>query len=246
MFFACTIAFEVPSLTGSASMFALPSLWRGGLLTLVALVGKFSTGFFAKPLSWTSFNVVRCAWCSVVRALALCAYQSTCAWQLGWAMQGRGEFSLLLAAEATADGIVSPTLSSAIVLAVLVASFMSPFGFRHFLRKQAHLPSPQPSLGGHDAAAMDESVLAPLPLATVGSPPPDATANDPSSDNLAPPASQQHVELELADIDGVVGNDAAVAHPVASNSGEDERNSTGEAVATGSVGASDAVAPQGV
>ena len=89
-------------------------------------------------------------------------------------MQGRGEFSLLIAAEAAREGIVAPTTASAVsfasctvalcrclgcwrcsderlrslmqargcaraaqvVLAVLLASFLAPFGFRHYLAKQ--------------------------------------------------------------------------------------------------------------
>ena len=41
--------------------------------------------------------------------------------QLGWAMQGRGEFSLLIAAEAAREGIVAPTTASAVSYVSLCA-----------------------------------------------------------------------------------------------------------------------------
>lgn len=55
-FFACTIGFEVPALTGSGSMFQPAALGRAALLFVAAVVGMCRTGC-------VSAIVVNCSIC---------------------------------------------------------------------------------------------------------------------------------------------------------------------------------------
>lgn len=124
-FFAATIAFGIPSLTSSGGLFQPQAILQGLLLTAVAIlgtcytiyhatliqVGKFAVGPFSIPFTWNGFL------------------------QFSFAMCGRGEFSFLIADEAVRDGLLDPIHYSAIVWALLLSSFTSPFGFRHYLQK---------------------------------------------------------------------------------------------------------------
>jgi len=140
--------------------------------------------------------------------------------QLGWAMQGRGEFSLLIAAEALSDGIIDTTTASAVrapslgtcgsfacvspqvthsrvpwpqaVLAVLVASFVAPFGFRHYLQVNPSQDVDVDVRMGADA---------PLPQSGDGSPPHQVLGAGVDAPSLG-------VELT---VDGCMGGDAT--HP---------------------------------
>eukprot|EP00753_Platysulcus_tardus_P014442 PLAT4369.1.p2 GENE.PLAT4369.1~~PLAT4369.1.p2 ORF type:complete len:452 (+),score=214.64 PLAT4369.1:97-1452(+) len=112
LFFAATIGFSVPSLLSSGGLFDALALLQGAFLLVIALCGKLALGLFAKPLRWDS------------------------AMKLGWAMNGRGEFSFLISAQALAEGIMSPTLASAVTWALLLSSALAPCGFRHYLNKQ--------------------------------------------------------------------------------------------------------------
>ena len=51
-------------------------------------------------------------------------------------MGGRGEFSFLIAEEASRDDLLNDTNYSAIIWALLLSSFAAPFGFRHFLKQE--------------------------------------------------------------------------------------------------------------
>ena len=85
LFFACTIGFGIPSLTGDG-MFSGPALARGALLTIAAVVGKaFPLGLFALPLTWLNF----CKFAVI--------------------MNGRGEFSYLIADSGRETGVLSST-----------------------------------------------------------------------------------------------------------------------------------------
>lgn len=112
LFFACTVAFEVPPIADEATgLFSGPVVATGALLSIAAIAGKFALAAFAQPLTWRD------------------------AARFAWAMNGRGEFSFLIAAQAAAEGILSPANTSAVVWALLVSSFAAPFGFRHYLQR---------------------------------------------------------------------------------------------------------------
>ena len=117
LFFAATIGFGVPSFTSSGGLFEPKALLRALPLILVAIVGKFSVGFLSKPLNWISF------------------------FKFGFGMGGRGEYSFLIADQAFVDGILNSENYSAVIWALLVSSFLSPFGFRYFLKKEEKPPS---------------------------------------------------------------------------------------------------------
>lgn len=116
LFFAATIGFGVPSFTSSGGLFEPTALLRALPLILVAIVGKFSVGFLSKPLNWVSF------------------------FKFGFGMGGRGEFSFLIADQAFVEGILNSVNYSAVIWALLVSSFLSPFGFRYFLKKEEKTP----------------------------------------------------------------------------------------------------------
>jgi Kef-type K+ transport system membrane component KefB len=83
LFFAATVAFGIPSLTDTdGGLFTARAAERGFVLSLVAIFGKLVVGVFAVPLT---------------ASLAL---------QLGGAMNGRGEFSFLLADQGSVDGLL--------------------------------------------------------------------------------------------------------------------------------------------
>ena len=90
LFFGSTIGFTVPSLTAGGGLFSLTALTHGVVLGIVAILGKFALGFYATPLTCVSFCV------------------------LSFAMNGRGEFSFLIAAEASSDLILDSESTSAV------------------------------------------------------------------------------------------------------------------------------------
>ena len=109
LFFACTVGFGVPSLL---SLFSLSSLSRGAYLLLAALVGKAFVGFLAIPL--TTFNFFK----------------------FSIAMQGRGEFSFLIADIAKSEGVLDNEWHAGCIWACVLASLVAPFGFRYVLGRE--------------------------------------------------------------------------------------------------------------
>ena len=110
LFFACTIGFGVPSLVNGSGLFSSAAVGRGAMLLFAALVGKaIPLGFFATPLGTISF------------------------FKFAIAMQGRGEFSFLIADTAKVEGVLDNAWHSGCIWAVFLASFVAPFGFRYVL-----------------------------------------------------------------------------------------------------------------
>ncbi|CAN0286965.1 unnamed protein product, partial [Laminaria digitata] len=84
LFFAATVAFSVPSIYQDGGLLRVGPFWKGLVLTVAAVVGKLAVGVFAgPPLTLSGFL------------------------KLGWAMNGRGEFSFLIAQEASDEGVLS-------------------------------------------------------------------------------------------------------------------------------------------
>lgn len=75
-------------------------------MSAAAILGKFSVGFFATPL--TPFEALI----------------------FGAAMNGRGEFSFLIAEESVSDGIIDAVFGSGAVWGILAATLLSPVMFR--------------------------------------------------------------------------------------------------------------------
>lgn len=110
LFFACTVGFGVPSIINGSGLFNSQSILIGVMLFFAALVGKaFPLGLFAKPLTILSFL------------------------KFSIAMQGRGEFSFLIAETGKTEGVLDQYWHGGCILAVFLASFLAPFGFRCIL-----------------------------------------------------------------------------------------------------------------
>ena len=87
-------------------MFSGPAIGKGAILTLVAIVGKMlRLGLFAKPLTLNNFL------------------------KFSFAMNGRGEFSFLIAKEAKEQGILNSSDFSATVWARLYLAYWHHFCF---------------------------------------------------------------------------------------------------------------------
>ncbi len=108
LFFACTVGFSVPPL---ASLFTTGAVLRGLCLLAVAVAGKLALGLWAYP------------------------FNSTNALLLGWAMNGRGEFSFLITQQAVENGLLGDDLAGGVVWAVVVSTILAPIGFRYIARK---------------------------------------------------------------------------------------------------------------
>lgn len=109
LFFAATIGFAIPSVTGD--LLTVAAFTRGLLLFCAAWVGKCAVVAFAQPRT--------------VRSAALFAS----------AMNGRGEFSFLIADQAKTDGIIAGATPAAVTWALLLAVAASPVAFRLALPK---------------------------------------------------------------------------------------------------------------
>ncbi|CAM9442731.1 unnamed protein product, partial [Discosporangium mesarthrocarpum] len=106
LFFSATVAFSVPSLLNSGGLLQPEPFWKGLVLALAAITGKMAVGVFAEPLTLLGFLT------------------------LGWGMNGRGEFSFLIAKEAAETAILAPEDYSAVVWALLVTTAAAPSAFR--------------------------------------------------------------------------------------------------------------------
>lgn len=110
LFFSATVAFSVPSVYEDGGLLRPKPLWKGLILTAAAVIGKLFVGLFAgPPLTLSGFS------------------------QLGWAMNGRGEFSFFIAQEASEEGILTAEDFSAVVWALLLSSIAAPIAFRRAL-----------------------------------------------------------------------------------------------------------------
>lgn len=111
LFFSATVAFSVPSIYKDGGLLRPTPLWKGLMLTVAAVLGKLGVGFYAEsPLTLAGF------------------------FKLGWAMNGRGEFSFFIAESAHDNDILTAEDYSAVVLALLLSSIMAPIGFRWTLK----------------------------------------------------------------------------------------------------------------
>eukprot|EP01064_Diplonema_japonicum_P011401 TRINITY_DN18743_c0_g1_i1.p1 TRINITY_DN18743_c0_g1~~TRINITY_DN18743_c0_g1_i1.p1 ORF type:complete len:449 (+),score=49.34 TRINITY_DN18743_c0_g1_i1:62-1348(+) len=120
LFFACTIGFGVPSIkTGSGGLLEGEAVWKGITLGFAGLAGKFLVGFLADPLTLPDF------------------------FTFGWAMQGRGEFSFILADEAAEEELFEKGTSeyASVVWGLLICCIAAPIAFRAVLK--AAPPNPQ-------------------------------------------------------------------------------------------------------
>lgn len=113
VFFAGTIAFSIPSLSGE--FFSAPVFKRLALLLIPAVIGKMSSGIYATPLTWVGF-------CT-----------------LGWGMGGRGEFSFFIARGGFKAGLLSTHDYCATVWALIVHLFLAPPMLKYYLAKQAQI-----------------------------------------------------------------------------------------------------------
>ncbi|CAM9285274.1 unnamed protein product [Scytosiphon promiscuus] len=112
LFFSCTVAFSVPSIYKDGGLLRPEPFWKGLVLTAAAIVGKLVVGLYAGP------------------PLTLAGFL-----KLGWAMNGRGEFSFFIAQEASDEGILDTEDYSAVVWALLLSSIAAPVFFRRVLVK---------------------------------------------------------------------------------------------------------------
>lgn len=108
LFFACTVGFAVPPVS---TLFTAGALLRGLCLLAVAVGGKLLLGLWAYPL------------------------QASNAMLLGWAMNGRGEFSFLITQQAVESGLLGEDLAGGVVWAVVLSTVVAPVGFRYVARK---------------------------------------------------------------------------------------------------------------
>ena len=112
LFFSATIGFGVPKVeTGDGGLLSAEAIWKGVVLGLCGLVGKMFVGFLASPLSLNSFLV------------------------FGIAMQGRGEFSFILADEAAEEEFFHPNTADhpAVIWGLLICCIITPIAFKRVL-----------------------------------------------------------------------------------------------------------------
>jgi len=113
LFFAATVGFGVPKVaSGDNALFDGECFGKGVVLFLVSVVGKSFLAPFAMPC-----NMMEMA-------------------KFSFAMQGRGEFSFLIADQAQEDGIYEGSDFGAVVWGLLMTCIITPFGFRYILTKQ--------------------------------------------------------------------------------------------------------------
>jgi Kef-type K+ transport system membrane component KefB len=113
LFFACTVGFGVPPLGSSGGLFSAAAAARGAWLLFAALIGKaFPLGLFATPLTMGSFL------------------------KFSVAMQGRGEFSFLIANSAYTEGVLDEAWHGGAIWAVFLASALAPLAFRWVLSRE--------------------------------------------------------------------------------------------------------------
>jgi len=123
LFFAGTVGFGVPKVaSGDNALFDGECFGKGIVLFLVSVIGKSFLAPFAVPL-----NGMEAA-------------------KFSFAMQGRGEFSFLIADQAQTDGIYEGADFGAVVWGLLLTCILTPFGFRYVLTKQTADAAPSENL----------------------------------------------------------------------------------------------------
>lgn len=110
LFFSATVAFSVPSIYAGGGLFRPTSFLKGLVLTAAAVVGKLVVGFYSGP-----------------------PYTLSGFLKLGWAMNGRGEFSFFIAQQASDQGILRAEDYSAVIWALLLSSIAATIAFRRVL-----------------------------------------------------------------------------------------------------------------
>ena len=112
-FFACTVGFGVPPLASSGGLFSGAAVSRGLWLLFAALFGKaFPLGLFAAPLTIGTFL------------------------KFSVAMQGRGEFSFLIADLALSEGVIDRGWHGGAIWAIFLASMGAPLVFRWLIGRE--------------------------------------------------------------------------------------------------------------
>merc|ERR1712137_68251 len=123
LFFAGTVGFGVPKVaSGDNALLDGECFGKGIVLFLVSVIGKSFLAPFAVPL-----NGMEAA-------------------KFSFAMQGRGEFSFLIADAAAEDGIYDGADFGAVVWGLLLTCILTPYGFVYVLSKE------QASKGGSSDA----------------------------------------------------------------------------------------------
>merc|ERR1712137_750398 len=112
-FFAATVGFGVPEVkAGKGNMLDGEAFGKGCVLFLVAVVGKSFLAPFAIPLTGME------------------------AAKFSFAMQGRGEFSFLIADAASEDNIYEGADFGSVVWGLLLTCIITPYGFVYVLSKE--------------------------------------------------------------------------------------------------------------
>lgn len=106
LFFSATVGFGVPKVRTLVSRSAVV---LGLVFSIVAVIGKFSVGIFAQPFTVGEVLI------------------------FGAAMNGRGEFSFLIAEEAVSEEVVDEVFGAGAVWGIVVATLLSPVMFRAML-----------------------------------------------------------------------------------------------------------------
>jgi len=114
LFFAATVGFGVPEVkAGKGNMLDGEAFGKGVILFLVAVIGKSFLAPFAIPLTGME------------------------AAKFSFAMQGRGEFSFLIADAAAEDGIYGGADFGSVVWGLLLTCIITPYGFVYVLSREA-------------------------------------------------------------------------------------------------------------
>lgn len=124
----------MPSIYGDGGLLRPKPFWKGLILTAAAVVGKLVVGLFAgPPLTLSGFS------------------------KLGWAMNGRGEFSFFIAQESSDQGILTAEDYSAVVWALLLSSTAAPIAFRRALAagRRAEAEAEAAATSGNDGVEAD-------------------------------------------------------------------------------------------
>jgi len=120
LFFAATVGFGVPEVkAGEGNMLDGEAFGKGVILFLVAVIGKSFLAPFALPLTGME------------------------AAKFSFAMQGRGEFSFLIADAAAEDEIYAGADFGSVVWGLLLTCILTPYGFVYVLSKEAAAKGPQ-------------------------------------------------------------------------------------------------------
>eukprot|EP01060_Flectonema_neradi_P014034 TRINITY_DN20752_c0_g1_i1.p1 TRINITY_DN20752_c0_g1~~TRINITY_DN20752_c0_g1_i1.p1 ORF type:complete len:426 (+),score=73.66 TRINITY_DN20752_c0_g1_i1:81-1358(+) len=114
LFFSATIGFGVPKVeTGDGGLLSAEAIWKGITLGICGLLGKMLVGMLASPFTVRNYLI------------------------FGWAMQGRGEFSFILADEAAEEDLFHKDSADhpSVIWALLICCIATPIAFKRVLGK---------------------------------------------------------------------------------------------------------------